>query len=72
MDRTKAIEELEKVHDNIKGTERAIANIESSEYYRFWNKLHKRAHDIEIQTKCLAYWKRRFNKLLYNLTYKIS
>ena len=39
----------------------------TSKLYEKW--LSESTHKVDIRTKCLAYWKRRFNRILNELKY---
>jgi len=71
MKRLELIEKLEQVQQNIETVERQVnQRIEDTTYYKFFGNGSKDfEHDKEIRTKCLAYWKRCFNRTLNQLTY---
>jgi len=69
MNRLELIEQLEDVQYNIETVERQVRQkIEDTTYYKFFNTGQTRFyHDKEIKTKALAYWKRRFNRIISQL-----
>jgi len=69
--RLELIEQLEKIQDNIEIVERQVnQKEEDTAYYKFFGYGQKHfEHDKEIRTKALAYWKRRFNRVLNELNY---
>jgi hypothetical protein len=62
--------ELETVFENIKAVEAQLAQ-DMPKHYIIFAKPHKWDHLCEIRTKALAYWKRRFNRTLLKLGYKL-
>ncbi|GEM_PF-2705311 len=64
MKRIERIEKLEKMSLNIDITSKKIKNIRESIYYKIFGNKDKQERDIEIQVKCLAYWKNKFNREL--------
>ena len=70
MKRLELIEKLEAIQYNIEVVERQI-NESPGSYYKNFGHMHKWNHLIEIRTKALAYWKRRFNRTLLKLGYKL-
>jgi len=70
MKRLDLIEQLEAVQKNIEEVERQL-NQHIPAYYETFNKMHKWNRLIEIRTKALAYWKRRFNRIILQLGYKL-
>ena len=62
-------DELDQVYHNIRQTESITDNISNSSYYTIYGNEEQRAHDVEIQNKCLEYWKRRYNRILIELRY---
>lgn len=73
MKRLERIEKLEQIQYNIETTAKHIVNLVNNNetYYKQFGKLGKMDSDIEIQQKCLEYWKRRFNRELLKLGYKL-
>ena len=71
MNRLETIEVLEQVQTNIEVVERQVnSKIEDTPYYRFFREGSKEfAHNKEIRTKALAFWKRKFNRLLSQIKY---
>ena len=71
MKRIELIEQLETVQENIETVERQVnKKIEDTTYYYFFGEGSKEfEHDKEIRTKALAYWKRRFNRIINELKY---
>jgi len=71
MKRIEIIEQLERVQENIIDVERQVnQKEEDTTYYQFFGYGQKHfEHDKEIRTKALAYWKRRFNRILNELKY---
>ena len=72
MKRLELIEQLEYIQENIETVERQVnQKEEDTTYYKFFGYGQKHfEHDKEIRTKALAYWKRRFNRVLNELKYK--
>jgi hypothetical protein len=73
MKRLEYIQKLEQVQENIETVEKQInKKIEDTAYYRFFGNGSKDFyHDKEIRKKCLAYWKRRFNRILLEIGYNL-
>jgi hypothetical protein len=71
MNRQESIELLEQVQTNIEAVERQVnQKIEDSTYYKFFGHGSKEFnHDKEIRTKALAFWKRKFNRILNQIKY---
>jgi len=71
MNRLELIEQLENVQDNIQYVEKQVnQKVEDTVYYKFFGNGQKHfEHDKEIRTKALAYWKRRFNRIIKQLKY---
>ena len=71
MKRIELIEQLESIQENIQTVERQVnKKIEDTNYYKFFGHgCHEFEHDKEIRTKALAYWIRRFNRVLNELKY---
>ena len=69
--RLELIEELEQVQYNIEQVEKQVnEKIEETAYYRIFGEGNKEFnHNKEIRIKALAYWRRRFNRILNNLYY---
>ena len=68
MDRLTLLDQLSEVHWNIRTTENLI-NSNQRNYYRELGIENRWNHKVEIWEKCLAYWKRRFNRILNELKY---
>ncbi len=68
MKRLDKILQLKTVQENIEHTEHYI-NQEIPPYYSEFNKLHEWNHKIEIWKKALAFWKRKFNRIIDELKY---
>ena len=70
--RKELIEQLDKVQYNIEDVERQVnQKIEDTKYYKlFGNGSTEFAHDKEIRTKALAFWKRKFNGIIKELKYQ--
>ena len=73
MSRKSKLEELEIVQNNIFIVEAQIhSKIEDTTYFKvFKEKPKDYEHNKEIRTKALAYWKRRYNRILKELQYPI-
>lgn len=71
MKRQDIIEQLSNIQSNIEATERRIYTIKTSEYYHMFGRGYQQNRDIHIQQKCLAYWKRRFNRVAFGLMYNL-
>ncbi len=69
MDRETLIQQLDQVRYNIKLTERFMAQ-PIPYYYSEFGHLSRWQHKLKIWAKCLAYWKRRFNRILNELRYE--
>lgn len=71
MNRKKAIEQLEVIQENIETVERQVnQKITDTNYYKIFGHGAKEfEHDKEIRTKALAFWKRKFNRLLISIIY---
>jgi len=65
------IEQLEQVQYNIELVEKQVnEKVEDTAYYRIFYESHKKfEHNKAIRIKALAYWKRRFNRILNDLYY---
>lgn len=72
MNRQETIEQLEQVQSNIEQVERQVnSKIEDTPYYKIFGHGSKEfEHDKEIRTKALAFWKRKFNRLLVSIIYE--
>jgi len=70
--RLELIEQLEYVQENIVIVQRqANRKIVDTPYYQIFGEGQKNfKHDKEIQIKALAYWIRRFNRILDELRYE--
>jgi len=68
MKKLELIEELETVQENIEKVERQIAQRPSFRHVEF-GKMNEYYHIRSIRTRALAYWKRRFNRILLKLGY---
>jgi len=68
MKRLDNIEKLEVVQGNIEAVENQL-NYKKTQSYMIFGTNEEWAHDKEIRTKALAYWKRRFNRILNELKY---
>jgi len=71
MKRLELIEQLEQVQENIESVEKQVnQKLEDTTYYRIFGEGAKEFEsDKELRKKCLAYWKRRFNRILAELIY---
>ena len=71
MKRVELIEHLEAVQENIETVERQVnRKEEDTPYYQLFGIRHRGfEHDKEIRVKALAYWKRRFNRIINELKY---
>ena len=70
--RKQLIEELETVQYNIQIVEMRLSEkLEENNYFLILGTSSQFEHNKEIQTKCLAYWKKRFNRTLLKLSYKL-
>jgi len=69
MERLEQIKKLSEVQHNIQIVEGSINHLKASEYYRIFSNEEQRQHDIQIQIKCLEYWKRRFNLIIQSINY---
>jgi len=68
--RNEILEKLEQIQYNIVETERRVnQKEEDTVYYKFFGKRNEFKLDQDIQIKCLAYWKRRFNRELNKIKY---
>jgi hypothetical protein len=70
MKRLELIEQLEAVQENIEAVENQLAS-KMPLHYEMFGKERNWKHVIEIRTKALAYWKRRFNRILLTLGYML-
>jgi len=72
MKRIDLIEQLEQIHYNINEVERQVnQKVEDTTYYKLFGVIHpKFKHLKEIKTKALAFWIRKFNRVLNELKYK--
>ena len=70
MKRSELIDQLGQVQFNIEQMEKRI-NQEPSFYYVESGHMERWNHLIEVRKKALAYWKRRFNRILLQLGYKL-
>jgi len=68
MKRSELITQLQEVQYNIESVEKSI-NSKPGVYYTEFGNMHKWHHLIEIRKKALAYWTRRFNRILNELKY---
>ena len=63
--------EAEHIQGNIEQVDRAVNDkIDNNPYYKWFATTQKWNHRQEIKKKALAYWKRRFNRVLNELKYK--
>ena len=71
MKRLELIEQLEQVQENIETVEIQInQKMEDTTYYRIFGHGHREfEHHKEIRTKALAFWKRKFNRIINELKY---
>ena len=71
MKRLELIEQLEQVQENIETVENQLMmKEEDTTYYRLFGYGQKHfEHDKEIRTKALAFWKRKFNRIINELKY---
>ena len=68
--RLELIEELEQVQYNIEQVEKQVnEKFKGDKYYVFFSTEAKFNHNKEIRIKALAYWKRRFNRIIAKLSY---
>jgi len=70
MKRLELIEKLEAVQTNIETVERQLTSGIPA-YYTTFGRAKEWEHLIEIRVNALAYWKRKFNRILLNLGYKL-
>ena len=71
MKRIELIEQLNSVQYNIELVEKyANQKLENNIYYKIFGSEKEFYHNKEIQTKALAYWKRRFDRILKELAYE--
>ena len=70
MKRSEKLEQLETVLSHIAHHERKIGEKMPS-YYKVFSNAHKWEIQCEINKKCLAFWKRKFNRILLTLGYKL-
>jgi len=70
MKRLELIEQLEAVQENIEAVQKQLAE-KIPTYYNIFGKVSKWEHILGIRIKALAYWKRRFNRILLKLVYKL-
>ena len=71
MNRQQFIEQLEEVQYNIETVERQLNEKYEDTFYSKLFGSGQRDFELnrEIRTKALAYWKRRFNRILNELNY---
>ena len=70
MKRVELIEQLEYIQANIEQVERQVnEKLKDNNHYIFFSTEERFNHLKEIRTKALAYWKRRFNRVLNELKY---
>jgi len=70
MKRLELIEQLEKVQWNIEQVDKQVnRRLDENTWYCIFGTTAKWEHEIEIRTKALAYWKRRFNRIINELKY---
>ena len=72
MNRRELIEQLDKVQWNIETVEKQVnQKLEDSNYYKIfgYGKESEFYHLKEIRTKALAFWKRKFNRIIKELKY---
>jgi len=70
MKRVELIEQLEYIQANIEQVEKQInEKYQDDKFYVFFSTEAKFNHLKEIRIKALAYWKRRFNRVLNELSY---
>ena len=65
------IEQLEKIQEYIERTERHLKYHKSRHPDMTPSKIEFMKHNEDIYTKAIAYWKRRFNRVLLTLGYSI-
>ena len=70
MKRSELIEQLTAIQENIEEVERQLSQ-KMPKHYSIFSTAHKWKHLCDIRTKALAYWKRRFNRTLLKLGYKL-
>ena len=70
MKRLELIEQLVTVQENIEAVQKQLASPMPG-YYSLFGKERNWTHVLEIRTKALAYWKRRFNRIILTLGYKL-
>lgn len=70
MKRIELIEQLAQVQENIETVERQLAE-KMPAYYTLFSRVWKWNHLLEVRAKALAYWKRRFNRIILQLGYKL-
>lgn len=68
MKRLDNIEKLEAVQGNIEAVENQL-NYKKDRAFMIFGTDKEWEHKKEIRTKALAYWKRRFNRILNELKY---
>lgn len=70
MKRLELIEELEAVQSNIETVESQLNQTQPA-YYSTFGKTEQWKRLLEVRRNALAYWKRRFNRILLKLGYKL-
>jgi hypothetical protein len=70
MKRLDLIEQLETVQNNIETVQRQLVE-DMPMYYETFGKAKQWEHLLEIRVSALAYWRRKFNRILLKLGYKL-
>lgn len=68
MNRQELIEQLLQIQINIETVARQISQ-ETPPYYKMFDRFSEWEHLKEIRIKALDFWKRKFNRILKQLTY---
>jgi hypothetical protein len=70
MKRTEKLQDLDIIVGHIGTYERRINEVMPN-YYNVFSTQFKWQRQCEINKKCLAFWKRRFNRILLTLGYNL-
>ena len=70
MGRIENIKKLERIQVNINTIIEDINSLNDTKmFYEIFASELQRQHDLHIKSKCLEYWKRKFNKILKEIEY---
>lgn len=70
MKRLDTLDKLIQIQYNVETVEKQLAS-KMPEFYNIFSKISQWEHSQEIKRKALVYWKRRFNRELLKLGYKL-